>query len=212
MYWSTDPLFQTPLFGAVMPRNRFLLLLKFFHMNNNNNAPSRNDPHRDRLFKIRPFLDELFEKFQTVYTPGPSLAVDESLLLWKGRVVFRQYLPLKRARFGIKLFCLCEDSGYMYRFRVYTGKQDPTTAIDIALPHECTALSSSEKIVVYLMLHYLEKEEPSGWTTGILAVASTITCTIGRQWRVVQYAQIEEFHPRSKTHSWRLGKSVHFSS
>lgn len=155
MYWSTDPLFQTPLFGAIMPRNRFLLLLKFFHVNNNNNAPSRNDPHRDRLFKIRPFLDELFEKFQTVYTPGPSLAVDESLLLWNGRVVFRQYLPLKRARFGIKLFCLCEDSGYMYHFRVYTGKQDPTTAIDIALPHECTALSSSEKIVVYLMLPLL---------------------------------------------------------
>jgi len=30
LYWSTDPLFQTPLFSAVMPRNSFLLLLNFF--------------------------------------------------------------------------------------------------------------------------------------------------------------------------------------
>jgi len=133
LYWSTDLLFQTPLFSAVMPRNSFLLLLNFFHINNNKNATSRDDPHRDRLFKIRPLLDELFEKFQTTYTPGPSNAVDESQLLWKGRVVFKQYLPLKRARFGIKLFCLCKDSGYMCRFRVYKGKQGSATAIDIAM-------------------------------------------------------------------------------
>jgi len=47
---------------------------------------------------------------------------------------------------------MCEDSGYMYRFRVYTGKQDPTSAIDTALPTECAELSASEKIVAYLML------------------------------------------------------------
>jgi len=155
MYWSTDPLFQMPLFGIIMPRNRFFLLLKFFHVNDNQNIPNRDDPNRDRLYKVRPMLDELFEKFQHAYTPGPSVAVDESLLLWKGRLIFRQYLLLKRARFGIKLFCLCDDSGYMYRFRVYTGKQDPATALDVALPPECSVFSASEKIVIYLMLPLL---------------------------------------------------------
>ena len=33
----------TPLFGAVMARNRFLLLLKFFHVNDNRNAPQPDD-------------------------------------------------------------------------------------------------------------------------------------------------------------------------
>jgi len=147
LYWSTDPLSQTLLFGTVMARNHFLLLLKFCHVNDNHNAPKPDDINRDRLYKVRPLLDELFEKFQTVYTPGPSVALDESLILWKGRLVFRQYLPLKRARFGIKLFCSREDSGYMYRFRVYTGKQDPISAIDTALPQECSKLSVSEKVV-----------------------------------------------------------------
>jgi len=43
----------------------------------------------------------------------------------------------------------------MFRFRVYTGKQDPASAIDVALPQECAVLSISEKIVVYLMLPLL---------------------------------------------------------
>ena len=70
--------------------------------------------------------------------------------------MFRQYLPLKRARFGIKLFCLCDDSGYMYRYRVYTRKQDPITAIDTALPQECSRMSVTEKVVTYLMLPLLD--------------------------------------------------------
>jgi len=83
--------------------------------------------------------------------------VPNPLILRKGRLVFRQYLPLKRARFGIKLFCLCEDSGYMYRFRVYSGKQDPVSGIDTALPQECSKLSVSDKVVAYLMLPLLNQ-------------------------------------------------------
>jgi len=99
-YWTTNPLFHMPLFRLTVPRNRFILLLKFFHVNNNRNIPNCADPNRDKL-------DELFEKFQVAYTLRPSLAVDESLLLWKGRLIFKQYLPLKRAWFGSEMFCLC---------------------------------------------------------------------------------------------------------
>jgi len=45
----------------------------------------------------------------------------------------------------------------MYRFRVYTGKQDPISAIDTALPQECSKLSVSEKVVAYLMLPLLDQ-------------------------------------------------------
>ena len=110
MYWSKDPLFSTPIFTAIMTRNRFKLILKFLHFNNNRNAPRPNDPNADKLYKLRPLLDHLYEKFQEVYTPNKYISIDESLLLWKGRLSFKQYIPLKRARFGIKTFMLCEDS------------------------------------------------------------------------------------------------------
>ena len=49
--------------------------------------------------------------------------MDESLVLFKGRLQFCQYLPRKRAQFGLKIYKLFESgSGYTYTFRVYEGK------------------------------------------------------------------------------------------
>jgi hypothetical protein len=35
-------------------------------------------------------------------------------VLFKGRVVFKQYIPKKRKRFGIKIYKLCDSKGYTY--------------------------------------------------------------------------------------------------
>ncbi|KAJ8320562.1 hypothetical protein KUTeg_002149 [Tegillarca granosa] len=52
-----------------------------------------------------------------------ELAIDESKIKFKGRVFFRQYLPPKPQKWGIKQFALYEsDSGYALRFLLYTGK------------------------------------------------------------------------------------------
>ena len=121
LYWSRDPLYHTPLFSAIMARDRFKIILKFFHFVDNKDAPAANDPHRDRLFKVRPIVDDLNEKLKKFYTPSQDLVHDESLMLWKGRFLFHQYLPARKSRFGVKIYNLCENSGYTYRFRIYTG-------------------------------------------------------------------------------------------
>ena len=108
LYWSEDSLLHTPVFPAVMARDRFLLLLRCWHFVNNDLALHRTDENYDRLFKLRPLIESLSKTFESVYTPDINLSLDEALVLWKGRLVFRQYIPLKRARFGTKLFCLCE--------------------------------------------------------------------------------------------------------
>jgi len=35
MYWSGDEILRTPVFGQVMSRDRFLLILRFLHFNDN---------------------------------------------------------------------------------------------------------------------------------------------------------------------------------
>ena len=157
-YWSTDPLMSSTVFGAIMTRNRFQSILKFLHFNDNDRAPDPRDQNRDRLYKLRPLIDHLCDAFQNNYEPDMCVSIDESLLLWKGRLVFRQYLPLKRARFGIKLYSCCESrSGYTYRFRVYTGKEDPATQMTNDLPPALHQALSSEKTVAWLMLPLLDK-------------------------------------------------------
>ncbi|CAL1534583.1 unnamed protein product, partial [Lymnaea stagnalis] len=91
------------------------------------------------------------------FFPDRDIWSDESLLLWKGRLVFKQYLPLKRDRFGIKIFCLCDEAGYLYRFRVYTGKQDPLYKIDNYVPEECQQLSMTSKVALELLAPLLNQ-------------------------------------------------------
>ncbi|GFO01256.1 PiggyBac transposable element-derived protein 4-like [Plakobranchus ocellatus] len=122
-YWSTNPILETPFFKKMMTCNRFLALLSFFHLVNNENQPTRNDPNRDKLFKTRRLMDHLNTRFPAVYYPEQQLAVDESMMPFRGRVEFRQYLPSKPIRYGLKLYlCCCESSsGYVLLMKFYTG-------------------------------------------------------------------------------------------
>lgn len=142
-YWSTSPLMATAIFPAVMTRDRYLLLLRMLHFVDNGLALPRDHPECDRLFKIRPVLDHFVDRFSEIYTPGKEISIDESLVLFKGRLVFRQYIPSKRARYGIKLYMLSESrTGYVFNLRVYTGRD---STID---PPGCpSTFGVSEKIV-----------------------------------------------------------------
>ena len=106
LYWSEDSLLHTPVFPAVMARDRFLLLMHCWHFVNNELAPDRTDENYDRLCKLRLLIESLSTTFESVYTPDISLSLDEALVLWKGRLIFRQYIPLKWARFCMKLLSM----------------------------------------------------------------------------------------------------------
>ena len=121
-FWSTDPLLQTALFNQVMARNRFTEILKFLHFVDNSNY-NANDPNRDKLYKVRGVVEFLVDQFKNVYIPTQHISIDEELLLWKGRLSFKQYIPSKRLRFGVKLFSLCEDSGHLWNSFIYLGKK-----------------------------------------------------------------------------------------
>ena len=97
--------------------------MKFLHFNNNNDLNyDVNDENRDRLHKVRPLIELIRGGCKNVYCPGQNLSVDESLVLFKGRLHFKQYIRTKRARFGIKLYELTTSNGITLDFLVYCGK------------------------------------------------------------------------------------------
>uniref|UniRef100_A0A8C7H0A3 PiggyBac transposable element-derived protein 4-like n=1 Tax=Oncorhynchus kisutch TaxID=8019 RepID=A0A8C7H0A3_ONCKI len=116
-YWSTDPMFATPFFASLFSQDRFLVLLRCLHFVNNATA-ILSDP----LHKIRNVLISLTSAFGRVFVPYKDLCIDESLMLWKGRLAFRQYIPSKRHRFGVKFFVMCDvKTGFVQDIIVYTG-------------------------------------------------------------------------------------------
>lgn len=81
----------------------------------------------DRLRKIRPVLNVFQKTFTGCLNPYQKLVIDESLVRFKGRLIFKQFIPSKRHHFGMKLFILCDcETGVILDFAVYTG-----TDIDI---------------------------------------------------------------------------------
>lgn len=75
----------------------------------------------DKLYKIREICDKL-RRFQEAFYPFQNLCIDASLLLYKGRLSFNQYIPSKRNIFGIKSFVSCDtQSGFVQDFIIYNG-------------------------------------------------------------------------------------------
>ena len=106
MYWSTDSILATPIFNQVIRRDRFLLLVRFFHCADNTKYNPIH-PDRDELYKIREVINKIKDICAKTYFPGKSFSMDESLVLFKGRLSFKQYISSSRARCGIKLYQLC---------------------------------------------------------------------------------------------------------
>jgi hypothetical protein len=129
MYWSKTAAVSTPFFGQYMSRNRFALLSRFLHFVDNETIVQEQGQHPCwKLHKVWPVWQAILKNFQQSYTPQRDISIDESLMLYKGRLGFRQYIKLKRARFGIKFFVMCESAtGYIWNSIIYTGKGMPVS-------------------------------------------------------------------------------------
>lgn len=119
-YFTKKTLFSTPGFVNLISHNRIKLLNRFLHFNN---SPCPRNGSK-KLHKIMPVFEHIVKRFSEVYTPNRDLSIDESLLLWKGRLSFKQFIRIKRARFGIKTYILSEaKTGYIWNMIVYVGKE-----------------------------------------------------------------------------------------
>src|SRR5215510_9810950 len=116
-YWSRHRQVYSLFYGETMTRDRFLHILRFLHFADNSQRPNKRE-ECDRLWKIRTVFDKLKDSYAKFYNPSEHLAVDEIIVSFKGRVIIRQYFPKKRKRFGIKIYKVCDESGYTYDMRV----------------------------------------------------------------------------------------------
>ena len=80
-------------------------------------------------------FDILKDKFSKFYKPSEHLAVEEFIVKFKGRVIFRQYIPKEHKRFGIKIYKLCDETGYTYDMTVYLGRDRQRTAQHLTATH-----------------------------------------------------------------------------
>lgn len=128
-YW--DPLFGNPIFRATMGKNRFALLLRFLRFDDKNTRSLRKS--KDKLAPIRELWQSVNLNLKKFYLPGENLTIDEQLVPFRGRVSFKQYLPSKPDKYGMKIWWICDSKTSYPLFGIpYLGKEGPNRAENLA--------------------------------------------------------------------------------
>lgn len=123
--WGSSAFFGITGLSEIMPRERFERLCKYFHVNDTTNNPARRQPGHDKLCHIRPILDTVLEKCLKNYNPPQNQSIDEGMIAYKGRLSFKQYLPAKPTKFGVKVWARAHPkTGYIHEFQIYVGKPE----------------------------------------------------------------------------------------
>ena len=153
MYWSRCEVLRSPLYPSTMSRNRFMAILRFLHLADN----TADDSPRDKLSKVRPLLDIVVPLFRSIYKPGQNLSPDETMIKFNGRLSFKQYIPRKSAKYGLKCFSLNESqTGYTCDWKVFTGFKAPSDqtishSVAYAEANHPPNLTASGQVVIDLL-------------------------------------------------------------
>ena len=157
-YWETNSMMITPHFGQCMGRDRYSFILRYLRFS---------DPYEvDKSVKstrLQDFFSEMFRLCST-FVADQELSLDESLLLFKGRLLFKMFIRIKRARFGIKIFYLCDPHGYIHFVPMYTTELPRTWKLKNPVLKACLRARS---------LWFTSSAKSGCWTKGTLSIWTT---------------------------------------
>jgi hypothetical protein len=57
--------------------------------------------------------------------------VDKVIVIFKGQIIFKQYIPKKHKCFWIKIYKLSDMSGYTYDMDIYSGEDRTCVTTDM---------------------------------------------------------------------------------
>lgn len=119
--WSRDGTGMIIL-RALFSYKRFLFLLRALRFDS---IQTRKDREKtDKLAAIRLIYTLFVANCKDNYSLGEFVTIDEMLHPFRGRCSFVQYMPQKPAKYGIKIYALCDSKTfYTWNFEIYCGAQ-----------------------------------------------------------------------------------------
>jgi hypothetical protein len=68
-------------------------------------------------------------RFSSVSIHGSVITIDETMVPWRGRLLFKQYITGKAHKYGLKMYKLAATNGYTWNYVIYTDEQDPMAGL-----------------------------------------------------------------------------------
>ena len=110
LYWCNSTtyngLYGCSFIKAVMSKNSFWAINKILHC------------------KISIVISLLNNIFQNIWIPHQEIAIDESIIAFKGKMIGRQHIPTKPHSTGIKIYGMADTKSFIWSFWIYKGKTD----------------------------------------------------------------------------------------
>ncbi|CAK1584848.1 unnamed protein product [Parnassius mnemosyne] len=107
MYWKHK--FRVAFVADHMSRNRFFILRNSLKLVNDNDF-SAEDKSKDKLWKVRPLIKEIFKGCHSI-PKDQKLSIDEMIIPFTGVYGMKQYCPGKPNPTGLKTFVLANPTG-----------------------------------------------------------------------------------------------------
>ena len=102
-----------PGIKQTMTSNRFQEISQFLHFPDSTRTPAHGKNGYDQLYKVRLVLNAILENSQRCYSPNKHIAIDEGMIALKGRLSFRQYMPAKPTKCGIKVWMTVDSKEWL---------------------------------------------------------------------------------------------------
>ena len=119
--WRTDGT-GVDIFRTTMSLQRFKFIQNAVRFDDKATREKRKQI--DNMAAFRSIFDQFVQRCQNVYSPSEFLTIDEMLLAFRGRCLFRVYIPNKPAKYSLKILALVDaKSFYVLNLEVYAGKQ-----------------------------------------------------------------------------------------
>ncbi len=116
--WCPSDINYSKFATAVMSRNRFVFIASKITFDNV--MERENNPRK--FYKMEWFFNQFRKNISSAFDPGQQLCVDECLYAFRGHCPFRQYIPSKPAKYGLKYWCLvCNETRYLIDVYPYLG-------------------------------------------------------------------------------------------
>ena len=62
------------------------------------------------------------KQFSALFTLDEDIVIDETVIPWRNKLIFWQYISNKAHRYGVKSITLCSVVGYTWAIKLYSGK------------------------------------------------------------------------------------------
>ncbi|XP_031728538.1 piggyBac transposable element-derived protein 4-like [Anarrhichthys ocellatus] len=112
-----------------MPRERYRTISWNLHLSDPDedvhNDRKKGTADHDKLFRLKPLMDNIKNACKAFYHPHIHLAADERMVASQAKTGITQYMKDKPTKWGFKLFVLADSrNGYTVDFSIYTGKSN----------------------------------------------------------------------------------------